>query len=97
MELEDKDAVGAFVSYDENTGRGTIYPGTYDRYVEIKKERANFLPGMRGPNLPGDPDKRCFFFLVAESQKHQFNFKKGRSVVFDRVSESSMEATHLRF
>lgn len=97
MELQDKDDVGAFVSYDEKTGRGTIFPGTYDEYLQIKKERAKFFPGMGGPNLPIDPDERCFFFLVPESLKHQFNFKVGRSVVCDLVKQGSKEVTNLRF
>ncbi|MBY8937893.1 hypothetical protein [Pseudomonas fluorescens] len=96
-EMEDKDIKGAFVSYDENTGRGTIYPGTYDEYLTIKKIRAGIIFSPDGPELPLDPDERCFFFLVPESLKHQFSFKKGRSVVFDRVGEGSMEVTHLRF
>ena len=95
-EVEDKDIKGAFVSYDENTGRGTIFPGTYDEYVRIKKILTRQIPSPH-PEPPINPDERCFFFLVPESLKHQFNFKKGRSVVFDRVSEDSMEATHLRF
>jgi hypothetical protein len=96
MELQDKDDVGAFVSYDENTGRGTIFPGTYDEYVRIKKILTGQIPSPH-PEPPINPDERCFFFLVPESLKHQFNFKVGRRVVCDLVKEGSMEVTNLRF
>lgn len=96
MELKDKDDVGSFVSYNEKTGRGTIFPGTHDEYVRIKDILAGKIRSPY-PEPPLDPDGRCFFFLIPESQKHQFNFKVGRSVVCDLVKKGSMEVTNLRF
>jgi len=96
MEWRDKDDVGAFITYDENTGRGTIFPGTYDEYVSIKKELSGETPSPY-PARPIDPDERCFFFQIPESLKHQFSFKVGRSVVCDLVKQGSKEVTNLRF
>ncbi|MBX9407532.1 hypothetical protein K5E40_17815 [Pseudomonas baetica] len=91
-EMEGEELKGVFVSYDENTGRGTIYPGPYDEYLKIKEDR--LTPAM---NVPRDPDDRCFYFQVPEELKHEQNFKVGKPVEYDRVSAETKEVTHLRF
>ncbi|MFJ2483093.1 hypothetical protein ACIOWE_22745 [Pseudomonas sp. NPDC087598] len=97
-EMEGEKLNGTFISYDENTGRGTIYPGTYDEYLNIKRKREKYTnPALGGTNLPRDPDERCFYFQVPEDHKRKTAIKVGKPVEYDRVSTQTKEVTHLRF
>lgn len=87
---------GIFVSYDANTGRGTIYQGAYEDYSNMKAWSRIGTKPEGGQSSP-DPDDQCFYFQVAEEHKHKMTIRIGQPVEYDRVSDGSMEVTHLRF
>jgi hypothetical protein len=97
----EKTMKGKFKSYDENTGRGTIWsedrvftpPPTHFTDTD-KSDESHISVSVQYPmHIPG----REYFFIVPEEHKHKMNIKLGTAVEFDPVQEGSEEVTHLRF
>jgi hypothetical protein len=103
----EKTMKGKFKSYDENTGRGTIWsedrvftppptPFTDTDKSDESYVRVSVQPysmSISGSEIPGSE----YFFIVPEEHKHKMNIKLGATVEFDPVQEGSEEVTHLRF